>query len=245
MSEQANQVSARMMSRRRFLADTAKGAGTMCAVGLLFGFYAEMVQIRPAYARRPPGALPEKQFLATCVRCGLCVRACPFDTLRLAELGDDVAPGTPYFIAREKACYMCEDIPCKNACPTGALSPSLTNIEDAKMGVAVLIGHETCINLRFGHYCGVCYRVCPIKEKAISLTIIVYEDYPYQVPTVHTDKCTGCGRCEDNCILGQSAIKVFPHELATGDVGQNIKGGGINVPGAMYGKKRPHGRGYR
>ncbi len=28
-------------------------------------------------AVRPPGALPEKQFIETCMRCGACVDACP------------------------------------------------------------------------------------------------------------------------------------------------------------------------
>jgi ferredoxin-type protein NapG len=206
---------------------------------MVLSFYARTVMARPAYALRPPGALDEDEFLATCVRCGLCVRACPYDTLGLAKLGDDVAPGTPYFVARETPCYMCQDIPCMNACPTGALSPSLDEIEDAKMGVAVLVGHETCINLRFGQYCGVCYRVCPLREESITLELHVMDDYPYQVPTVHTDKCTGCGRCEKSCILGEAAIKVFPLKLATGKIGQNMPDSGVHDPRAMYGVTTP------
>ena len=44
-------------------------------------------QALPAQALRPPGALPEAEFLAACIRCGLCVRDCPYDTLSLATLG--------------------------------------------------------------------------------------------------------------------------------------------------------------
>mgnify|MGYP000526591865 CR=1 FL=1 len=67
---------------------------------------------------RPPGALAEGEFLETCIRCGLCVRDCPYDTLKLAELGyDGPATGTPYFVARTGPCEMCEDIPCAAACP--------------------------------------------------------------------------------------------------------------------------------
>jgi ferredoxin-type protein NapG len=134
---------------------------------------------------------------------------------------------------------MCDDIPCMNACPTGALSPSLKRIEDATMGVAVLVGHETCVNLRFGQYCGVCYRVCPLKEESITLELHMMDDHPYQVPTVHTDKCTGCGKCERSCILGEPAIKVFPRKLATGKLGQNIPGGGVVDPKATYGISTP------
>ena len=72
----------------------------------------------PAAAR---SAGPERDFLASCVRCGLCVRDCPYDTLKLADLGSGVANGTPFFTARDVPCEMCEDIPCVVACPTGAL----------------------------------------------------------------------------------------------------------------------------
>ena len=37
---------------------------------------------------RPPGALPEAEFLGACLRCGLCVRDCPYDTLKLAQITD-------------------------------------------------------------------------------------------------------------------------------------------------------------
>jgi ferredoxin len=46
-------------------------------------------------ARRPPGAIAEHDFLDACVRCGLCVRACPYDTLHLAAPGGPVPAGTP------------------------------------------------------------------------------------------------------------------------------------------------------
>ena len=64
-----------------------------------------------------PGALPEKDFLAACTRCGQCVQACPYDMLHLASLISPMEAGTPYFIARDKPCEMCPDIPCMNACP--------------------------------------------------------------------------------------------------------------------------------
>jgi ferredoxin-type protein NapG len=37
------------------------------------------------------------------------------------------------------------------------------------------------------------------------------------LPTVHSDHCTGCGKCEKACVLpGESAIKVLPIKLAQG-----------------------------
>jgi ferredoxin-type protein NapG len=120
-------------TRRRFLKDAAGVAGGAGLLALGAGMYAKQASALPATAIRPPGALPEDDFLAACVRCGLCVRDCPYNTLKLAELGDNVATGTPYFLARDIPCEMCEDIPCVVACPTGALDRSLTDIRKAKM----------------------------------------------------------------------------------------------------------------
>src|SRR5574337_2161189 len=124
--------------RRRFLREVAGGAGGACLLSLGVGLYAKQASALPAVALRPPGALAEADFLAACVRCGLCVRDCPYDTLKLSRLGDGVSTGTPYFEARKVACEMCENIPCVKACPTGALDHGLTDIGKARMGLAVL-----------------------------------------------------------------------------------------------------------
>ena len=155
--------------------------------------YAKQASALPATAIRPPGALPEDDFLAACVRCGLCVRDCPYDTLKLAELGDNVATGTPYFEARRIPCEMCEDIPCVVACPTGALDRSLTDIGKAKMGLAVLIDQENCLNF-LGLRCDVCYRVCPVIDQAITLERIHNprsDRHAMLLPTVAVSKPEG------------------------------------------------------
>ena len=33
---------------------------------------------------------------------------------------------------------------------------------------------------------------------------------------MHSDACTGCGKCEKSCVLPEPAIKVFPRKLAQG-----------------------------
>ncbi len=212
------------VTRRRLLNDAAKAAGGVCAGSLLLSLYAETGESKPAEALRPPGALPEPDFLSACVRCGLCVRACPYDTLRLAEFGDKVATGTPYFLAREVPCYMCKDIPCARACPTGALSPGLTDITAARMGLAALIDQENCLAFRIGQQCNICYRACPVRGRAITIERHVKDGYEFQIPTVHAEHCTGCGTCEKSCVLRKAAIKVFPPEMARGELGRNIRG---------------------
>lgn len=205
--------------RRRFLKDAAGVAGGACLLSLGVGLYTRQASALPATALRPPGALPEADFLGACVRCGLCVRDCPYDTLTLAKLGDSVATGTPYFEARNVPCEMCEDIPCVVACPTGALDRGLTDIGDARMGLAVLIDQETCLNF-LGLRCDVCYRVCPVIDEAITLERMHNprsDRHALFLPTVHSEHCTGCGKCEQACVLpGESAIKVLPITLAQG-----------------------------
>ena len=132
--------------RRRFLEAAARGAAGAACAGLALAWLAERARALPATALRPPGALPEEAFLGACVRCGLCVRDCAYGTLRLADLADGPASGTPWFRAREVPCEMCPDIPCVRACPTAALDKRLERIEDARNGLAVLVDHETCLN---------------------------------------------------------------------------------------------------
>ena len=205
-------------ARRKFINSVAAAAGGGCLLALGAGLYSKSASALPAQALRPPGALPEGDFLAACVRCGLCVRDCPYDTLKLSDLGDPVATGTPYFTARKVACEMCEDIPCVKACPTGALDRQLTDINKAKMGLAALVDHESCLNF-LGLRCDVCYRVCPVIDKAITLETQHNprsDRHAMLLPTVHSDACTGCGKCEKSCVLPEAAIKVFPRQLAQG-----------------------------
>ncbi len=211
--------------RRRFLIDLARTAGGVALLGLGVGLYARQAASLPAQALRPPGALPEANFLGACIRCGLCVRDCPYDTLKLAEPGSEVATGTPYFIARDVPCEMCEDIPCIKACPTGALDHGLTDIDAARMGLAVVVDQETCIAFQ-GLRCEVCFNVCPVRGKAISLEMRHNDrsgKHAMFIPEVHSDACTGCGKCEQACVMEQAAIKVLPVRLAKGELGHHYR----------------------
>lgn len=212
-------------ARRQFLLGLAKMA---CGVGLAAGglaLYAKQARALPPQAIRPPGALTEASFQGACIRCGMCVRDCPYGILDLARPEQAVATGTPYFTARTGPCEMCEDLPCVKACPTGALDPALTDINAARMGLAVLVDHETCLNY-LGLRCDVCYRVCPLIDKAITLEPQHNErtgKHTIFIPVVHSERCTGCGKCENGCVLEEAAIKVFPVALAKGALGRHYR----------------------
>ena len=130
--------------RRKFFLNIARAAGLAVLGGLTWSAYVSEVRAT-SLILRPPGALDENDFLATCIKCGMCVEACPFDTLKLAKPGDNKPLGTPFFEPRKIPCFMCTDIPCVPVCPTDALNiKSLQNkeskldISKAKMGVAVV-----------------------------------------------------------------------------------------------------------
>lgn len=209
--------------RRKLFRQVFRYAG-VAIVGSVIGH--ALLRSRPAISAeiiRPPGALPEKQFDATCIRCGLCVEDCPYDILKLASWNDAAPTGTPFFVARQDPCRMCADIPCARACPTGALDPLLTDIRKADMGVAVLVGHETCLNYK-GMTCSICWRVCPIRDEAIYIKPVQTATGLLQIPTVNSDKCTGCGTCEKHCVLAETAIRVLPRNLGLGLAGRNAAG---------------------
>ena len=213
------------VSRRRFIQDMARTACGAALFGSGITLYSSNAVSRSQQALRPPGVNDEHGFLGACIRCGLCVRDCPYDTLRLSELGESLPVGTPWFDARQVPCEMCEDIPCVKACPTGALDPALLDIDDARMGLAVLSDQETCLNF-LGLRCDICHRVCPLIDEAIKLDPQRNKRtgrHTRFIPVVSSDACTGCGKCEHACPLEQAAIKVLPRRLVKGQLGQHYR----------------------
>lgn len=162
---------------------------------------------------RPPGAADEDEFMALCIRCGKCNQACPYDSIKMGREKHGLGMGTPYFIARESPCMLCEDFPCVNACPTDALR-GISTVYDVDIGVAV-IDTESCIAYQ-GMRCEVCYRECPLIDEAIKLDIHIKPDdnlHAIFAPVIDKEKCVGCGICEQRCVIDNPiAIKVKPRE---------------------------------
>ncbi|CAM2781093.1 ferredoxin-type protein NapG [Helicobacter burdigaliensis] len=220
------------LTRRKFLLNGAKAIALTLMGGLVWSAYLGEAKAN-VFVLRPPAALDEEEFLKHCIKCGLCVEACPFGTLKLATQGEAIVSGTPYFIPREIPCKMCVDIPCVPICPTKALDTSLVSnekglleINKAKMGVAI-VDKENCVAF-WGIQCDACYRACPLMGEAIVLELKRNErtgKHSFLLPVVMSEVCTGCGMCENACITKKAAIRVMPRHLALGEVGENyIKG---------------------
>lgn len=161
---------------------------------------------------RPPGAVAESEFLQKCLRCGRCAHVCPYHSVQMGQLRQGVAIGTPVIVPREVPCYLCPDLPCVKACPTGALDPGLADALKTRMGTAVVTEREECLSLK-GLRCEVCYRACPLIDKAITienyLNVRTGRHAVFE-PVVHKKECTGCGICEKACVLERPAIVVGP-----------------------------------
>jgi len=232
-------------NRRKFMATTLQSVGLTALGGLLWSGYTDEVKASPLVLR-PPGALPEEDFLKACIKCGLCAEACVNrdsnrdkegnqreGTLQMAKGGDHRMIGTPFFIPTEVPCYMCDDVPCVPVCPSGALDiKSLQNKEEeldinkAKMGLAI-VHKESCIAF-WGIQCDACYRACPLLDEAITLEYQKNDrtgKHAFLLPVVQSDICTGCGLCEQACVTEKPAIFVLPIEHATGKAGDHyVKG---------------------
>ncbi len=189
------------LSRRRFVYSSAT---SLVILGLIrTGFKSP---VSSGQVVRPPGALPEPDFLDRCVRCQECVKIC-------STTGACLQPGflqsgweglwTPMVDARHGYCeYNCNL--CGKVCPTGAIHPlELEQKQQMRMGTAYF-DKSRCIPWYRGEDCLVCEEHCPLPDKAIKFDIrearrldgtIAMVKFPY----VDEKLCIGCGICVTKC----------------------------------------------
>jgi len=133
---------------------------------IAFGAVSVPLLRRDRLILRPPGALDEDLFLASCIKCGQCLQVCPPQVIKLAGISQGFGFGTPYIIPRQGACILCAGLPCVLACPTGALSHHLSEGKDAEMGLAVVTNPDTCLSVRGVN--DLVYRLENLQKKRTS-----------------------------------------------------------------------------
>ncbi|GBE15328.1 MAG TPA: 4Fe-4S binding protein [Proteobacteria bacterium] len=197
------------LSRRQFLV----GAGIGAVFPLTVGSTSRSGNL-PPYLIRPPGAVPEADFRALCMRCGECMRVCLTNGLQptLFESGLE-GMWTPRLVSRAGYCeYSCTL--CGQVCPTGAIAPLDQVVKrKVRIGTAV-INRNTCIPFIKPEECLVCEEHCPTPRKAIVFDNASVHGLNGPVvvkqPRIIEDLCIGCGICETKCPLdGESAIRVI------------------------------------
>lgn len=128
--------------RRQFLRSIAYTAGITGFA--LLGYVPVLGQW--AKRLRPPGALQEKDFLSSCIKCGQCVQVCPVEAIKLADIDEGFGIGSPYIDARKQACdFSCDGLQCVLACPTGSLTHDVDYPAQVNMGVARLDKPKVCL----------------------------------------------------------------------------------------------------
>ena len=182
----------------------------------------------PSAARaylRPPGALAERGFRSSCIKCGQCVQVCPYYSIYLLDITHLFDIGTPVIDAKERGCYLCGALPCVLACPSGALSHETNEPKKVKMGIAVIKNLDACLayrgqtlkssDLRLkpakteqerelnsalaakeGKPCDLCASLCPYPQPLEAIAMIkANEHFAPQIRSA----CVGCGACAELC----------------------------------------------
>ena len=175
---------------------------------------------------RPPGSLPENEFLKRCIKCGQCMRVCPTNVLQPAGLQSGLEGlGTPVLNNRigTSGCQQ-NCVACGQTCPTAAIRP--ISVEE-KMGVGeykdqgpiklgtAFIDKGRCLPWAMATACLVCEENCPVSPKAI------YTRASYI--TVRNGNLRVKGKEQGTLNLQDSQLQ--PHSYSSGDYYIKTPGG--------------------
>lgn len=158
----------------------------------------------------PAGSFSAKHFAQHCTGCQLCVAACPNGVLRPSNgIMTLMQPHMEY----ERGYCRPECTKCSEVCPAGAIKP-ITPAEKS----SIQIGHavwvkKNCVVVTDNVECGNCARHCP-NGAILMVPSDPKNQESHKIPVVNTERCIGCGACENLCpARPYSAIYVEGHEM--------------------------------
>ena len=157
----------------------------------------------------PPGAKSRRHFAHHCTACQLCVSECPNNVLRPStNLETLMQPEMSY----EDGYCRPECTRCSEVCPAGAIRPiTVAEKSSTRIGHAVWI-RKNCLPVADGVECGNCARHCP-SGAILMVYMDANDDESPKIPVIDTERCIGCGACENLCPARPfSAIYVEGHE---------------------------------
>ncbi len=189
------------LKRRYIMATAAAAVVSVPLIGI-----GETVKRPHPELIRPPGALPEDEFLRKCVKCGECMKVCLTNGLQptLTQAGFE-GIWTPVLVPRLGYCEFYCTL-CGQVCPTGAIrKTSLEEKQKIRIGMAYF-DKNRCIPYALGRNCGVCEEHCPAPGKAIKfnseeVTDAYGNSFILKKPALDPSLCIGCGICENKCPL--------------------------------------------
>jgi ferredoxin len=211
------------LARRGFLAGIVASLLMVLGMRRVFGASIADPAVKPPV--RPPGSVPEQQFLEMCIRCGECFKACPNNVLQSQGFEQGLEGlWTPVVKADWSGCESsCNN--CGQVCPTGAIRAlPLEEKRVAKMGLAV-INLNTCLPHAGKEACQMCVDECTAAGYNALEFVRVHAETDeagapvdgsgFAAPVVLPEKCVGCGLCQTRCahinafdkhLLAESAI---------------------------------------
>jgi len=162
------------ISRRGFVLSLASGIFAFAAVRLSNKLGSNWLHS----IIRPPGALPEEEFLKRCIKCGQCMRVCPTNVIQAGGIDGGLENlWTPVLNNRigSSGCQL-NCVACGQVCPTSAIRPitlseKLGTDEFAQAGPIRLgtafVDRNRCLPWAMDKPCIVCQENCPLSPKAI------------------------------------------------------------------------------
>lgn len=166
---------------------------------------------------RPPGTLPEEEFLKRCVKCSQCMRVCPTNVIQPAGIEGGLenlwTPTLNYRIGSSGCQLNC--VACGQVCPTSAIRPitlaEKLGVDDfaeagpIKLGTA-FVDRNRCLPWAMDKPCIVCEENCPVSPKAI---------YTQECFNTVRDGTLTVTKVTDNTIEVKETF--VPDRFATGD----------------------------